>query len=129
MFLQHGVVDRLVFVHCVPQASLPAAQENHVAELCAGLSKRHDVGAVIVWGAPVPGANAWLRARGDPLVVIDATLAGLNAVVRLTFVLCSCCPSLSAGRHDAAEPAAIAQAVSQVGLSQEAVLSGRPGGT
>ncbi len=76
---QHGVSDKLQFVHCVSQSSLPRGEEHHVAELCAGLGNRHDVGAVIVWGAPAPGANAWLRGRGDPLVVIDATLAGLNA--------------------------------------------------
>jgi Asp/Glu/hydantoin racemase len=78
--VKHGVADRMQFVQCVAQSAVPRGEEHAVAELCAGLGRRHDVQSVVVWGAPVPGANAWLRSRGDPLVLIDATLAGLNAV-------------------------------------------------
>lgn len=77
---KHGVRERLAFVHCLAAAAVPRDEEHHVVELCATLARRHDAAAVVVWGAPVPGANALLRGRGDQTVVIDATLAGLNAV-------------------------------------------------
>ncbi len=81
--VKHGVAERMAGVQCLANSSIPRGEEavaNHLADACVALAKRCNADSVVLAGACVPTMNALLRGRGEQLVVIDATLAGLNAV-------------------------------------------------
>ena len=82
--LRHGVGERLGNVQCVAANTLPAKEEEMVAavtEMLLRLAKPVNAASCVVAGLHVAEkVNALLRSRNDTLVVIDSTLAGLNAI-------------------------------------------------
>lgn len=82
--IRNHVSERMAAVLCVPAPAQPAKEEDQIAEmieLVVGLGRKHSLSSVILAGGlHIAGINDKLRARGESLVVIDASLAALNAL-------------------------------------------------
>lgn len=82
--VRYHVSDRLVAIHCVPASSLPSKEEEasqQLVEIVVSVAKKNGCSSVILsGGVHIPSINETLRLRGESLVVIDASLAAINAV-------------------------------------------------
>jgi Asp/Glu/hydantoin racemase len=90
--VRHHVSDRLVAVQCVPTSALLTREEEVVHQLIdivLTLGKKHGCSSIILSGGlHIPTINETIRLRGESLVVIDASLAAINAIEGAFLLVC-----------------------------------------